>query len=96
MDKDLLIYQSIVSDIKSIITAGTRTAYNSVNKAMILTYWNVGKRIIEQEQNGNERAEYGKGLIDSLADELTKEFGKNYSKRNLHYFCKFYLSTSKL
>lgn len=91
MEKDLSTYQTVVSDIKSIITEGTRNAYNSINKAMILTYWNVGKRIIEQEQNGNERAEYGKGLIESLADDLTKEFGKNYSKRNLHYFCRFYL-----
>ena len=59
---------------------------------MVLTYWHVGKRIVEQEQNGEERAEYGSGMIEKLAEELTKEYGKNYSKRNLQYFRKFYLA----
>ena len=57
---------------------------------MLLTYWNIGKRIVEQKLGGNERAEYGRGLIAALAEDLTKEFGKNYSKRNLHYYIKFY------
>lgn len=57
-----------------------------------MTYWHIGKRIIEQEQNGKERAEYGKALIETLADELTKEYGTSYSKRNLQYFRKFYLA----
>lgn len=59
---------------------------------MILTYWHVGKRIVEQEQNGNERAQYEQALIDAFADELTKEYGKSYSKRNLQYFRKFYIA----
>lgn len=54
------------------------------------TYWNIGKRIVEQELGGSERAEYGRGLVSALAEDLTKEFGKNYSKRNLHYYIKFY------
>ena len=58
---------------------------------MIMTYWNIGKRIVEEEQNGSERAEYGKRLISILADELTKEFGSNYSGRSLRYYRKFYL-----
>lgn len=57
---------------------------------MLLTYWNIGKRIVEQELGGSERAAYGRNLISALADDLTKEFGKNYSKRNLHYYIKFY------
>lgn len=57
---------------------------------MLLTYCNIGKRIVEQELGGSERAEYGSGLISALAEDLTKEFGKNYSKRNLHYYIKFY------
>ncbi len=94
METGLSPYQTVVRDIKYIIAEGTESAYASVNKAMIMTYWNIGKRIVEQEQDGNERAAYGRGLIESLADELTKEYGKNYSARNLHYFCKFYLSFS--
>lgn len=58
---------------------------------MVLTYWQVGRRIAEQEQQGNERAEYGKRLIAVLSDELKRDFGKSYSERNLHYFRKFYL-----
>lgn len=55
-----------------------------------MTYWNVGRRIVEQEQNGNHRAEYGTAMMDALVAELTKEYGKSYSKRNLQYFRKFY------
>ena len=42
--------------------------------AMVLTYWNVGRRIVEQEQDGNQRAEYGTAMMDALAAELTKEY----------------------
>ena len=56
-------YQAIITDIKDIISSGQKIAYNATNKAMILTYWHVGKRIVEQEQNGNERAQYGQALI---------------------------------
>ena len=85
-------YQAIITDIKDIISSGQKIAYNATNKAMILTYWHVRKRIVEQEQNGNERAQYGQALIDALADELTKEYGKSFSKRNLQYFRKFYIA----
>ena len=76
--------------VKSIISSGQEAAYSASSKAMLLTYWNIGKRIVEQELGGSERAEYGRGLISALAEDLTKEFGKNYSKRNLHYYIKFY------
>lgn len=90
MENHLTLYQSVITDIKSIISSGQEAAYNASSKAMLLTYWNIGKRIVEQEQGGSERAEYGRGLIAALAENLTKEFGKNYSKRNLHYYIKFY------
>ena len=81
----------LISDSKSLITTGQNAAYNSANRAMVMTYWNIGKRIVEEEQNGAERAEYGKRLISILADELTKEFGSSYSGRSLRYYRKFYL-----
>lgn len=90
MENNLSVYQSVITDIKSIIISGQNSAYNAVNNAMIMTYWNIGKRIVEQEQDGNARAEYGKGLIHTLSDELTKEFGKGFSERNLRNFRKFY------
>lgn len=90
MEKQIMEYQSVISDVKNIISSGQREAYYAANKAMVMTYWNIGKRIVEQEQSGNARAEYGKALMDVLANELTKEYGSSYSKRNLQYYRKFY------
>lgn len=90
MANDLTIYKSVIDDVKGIISSGMESAYNATSRAMVLTYWNVGKRIVEQEQNGNQRAEYGAAMMDALAEELTREYGKSYSKRNLQYFRKFY------
>ena len=90
MANDLTIYQSVIADVKGIISSGMESAYNATSRAMVMTYWNVGKRIVEQEQNGNQRAEYGTAMMDALAEELTREYGKSYSKRNLQYFRKFY------
>lgn len=92
MENNLTAYQTVITDIKDIISSGRGNAYSAANKAMVLTYWNIGKRIVEQEQNGKERAKYGKQLIVFLSNELTKEFGATYSKRNLQYFRKFYLA----
>ena len=92
MANDIDNYQKVITDIKGIISSGREVAYNATNKAMVFTYWHVGKRIVEQEQEGKERAKYGQALIKVLADELTKEYGKSFSKRNLQYFRKFYLA----
>lgn len=81
-----------VNDVKRIITSGRSTAYTAVNNVMTATYWRIGQRIVEEEQNGNERAEYGKALIKTLAKELTHEFGNGFSERYLAYFRKFYLT----
>lgn len=83
---------SFVNDIKKIVEQGRRAAYGAVNSVMINTYWHIGKRIVEQEQNGKERAEYGKQLIEILSKELTIAYGKGSSKRNLQYFRAFYLT----
>lgn len=92
MQDKMLLYKSAVTDIKNIISSGIDIAYKATNKAMVLTYWQIGRRIVEEEQGGKERAEYGKGLIETLAGELAKDYGKSYSKRNLQYFRKFYLA----
>ena len=91
-ENPIAVYQSMIADIKQIIISGQKYAYNAASKAMVLTYWQVGRRIVEQEQEGKERAEYGKALMETLSEELTREFGKSYSKRNLQYFRKFYLA----
>lgn len=61
-----------------------REAYHSVNSISILTYWNVGKRIVEEEQQGASRAEYGKQVLKGLAQILVPLFGSSYNERNLY------------
>lgn len=95
-DRSNSIAPSFVSDIKSIIEKGVQTAYAAANAASVLTYWHIGKRIVEEEQKGNLRAEYGAQLIKRLAQHLTASYGRNYSKRNLDYYRKFYLSFNDL
>lgn len=87
---------TIVADIKNIINNGRSAAYAAVNSTMITTYWNIGRRIVEEEQNGNQRAEYGRELIKMLAKELTYEYGSGYSERYLAYFRKFYITIPDL
>ena len=58
---------------------------------MVEAYWNIGKRIVEEEQDGKERAEYGKEIIKKLSKELTTEFGKGFSERTLWEIKQFYL-----
>ncbi len=78
------------SDICSIIETGRRQAYAEVSRLMMETYWKIGQRIVEEEQLGNKRADYGTQLLNSLSEELTLKYGKGFSKRNLAYMRTFY------
>ena len=93
--KEIVKTDNCVDDIKSIIEQGRQTAYASVNLVMINTYWNIGRRIVEEEQNGAERAEYGKQLLSQIAIEL-KEYGDNFSERNLRHYRQFYMYFKEL
>ncbi len=88
--------ESFIGDIKRLVEQGRNAAYGAVNAVMIETYWRIGQRIVEQEQKGKERAEYGTQLIEMLSAELTKTYGKGFSKRNLQYFRSFYLTFNNL
>ena len=90
--KSITTNQGLVNDVCTIIDEGRQKAYASVNSSMIETYWKIGKRIVEEEQCGNERAEYGKRIVEQLSNELTMRYGKGFSKRYLAYFRKFYLT----
>ena len=57
----------------------------------MVTNWNIGRRIIEQEQMGKNRAAYGDRLVELISEDLTRKFGEGYGKRNVQYFRKFYL-----
>ena len=83
--------KSFVNDVKAIIEKGRKIAYAAAGQTAITTFWNVGRRIVQEEQAGQSRAEYGKRLIKTLAENLTSIYGNSYSKRNLDYYKKFYL-----
>ena len=83
MEKDLSSYHSLIKDLEVLIASGRKAAYQSINQAMIDMYWNIGKRIVEEEQKGKARAQYGKALIKNLAAVLTTEFGAGFTARNL-------------
>ena len=86
-----LITETFVCDVRTIIEQGRRQAYAAAGQAAIMTYWNIGRRIVEEEQNGEKRAAYGTRLIRTLADKLVQSYGNSYNKRNLDYYKKFYL-----
>ncbi len=81
-------YQSVAE----ILRAARANAYRAVNFAMVEAYWNVGRTIVEEEQRGQERAEYGAALLKNLSVRLTREFGKGFTETNLKYFRQFYLA----
>ena len=82
--------QQLYGQIKEILTMARQKAYSAVNSAMVEAYWLIGKQIVEEEQQGKERAEYGAYLIKTLSEELTAEFGKGFSERNIRQFRQFY------
>ena len=86
----------LYTDVCSIIERGRKDAYSAVSQKMIETYWNIGRRIVEEEQHGKERAEYGAQIIEQLSVQLTHRYGKGFSKRNLAYFRQFYLTINDI
>lgn len=83
--------RDLVSEIRSIIESARTNAVRSVDFCRVQMYWQIGRRIVEEEQGGQARAEYGKSLIKNLAKELEPEFGSGFGKRQLDYSKKFYL-----
>lgn len=84
--------KQFVNEIKAILTRAKQTAVNAVNSAMVYAYWEIGKRIVEEEQKGEERATYGKNLLDNLAEGLSEDFGKSFDARELRRIRQFYLT----
>ncbi|MGK5091902.1 PDDEXK nuclease domain-containing protein [Deltaproteobacteria bacterium TL4] len=82
----------LFESIKTTLEKARYQAQQSVNSTMVEAYWNIGRLIVEEEQQGQERAQYGEGLIQGLSVRLSKEFGKGFSERNLRSMRGFYLS----
>ena len=85
------MYRHLQTDIAGLLRQARGLAVRSVNAVMTASYWEVGRRIVEAEQKGKRLAAYGEQLIQQLAVDLTAEFGRGFSKQNLHQMCAFYL-----
>lgn len=83
---------SFLEQVKSLLFEAQQRVVHSVNSIMVQTYFELGKQIVEHEQEGKNYANYGEYLLEALSENLTKEFGKGYSKRNLELIRKFYLT----
>lgn len=90
-DFNLTLYEDIYSEIKETLQLSRNQAYSAVNFAMVQAYWQIGRIIVEHEQNGNSRADYGKSVLQELSSRLTKDFGKGFSVRTLQQMKKFYV-----
>jgi len=81
---------SYIAEIKRILSSARNKAYYAINSAMVEAYWQIGRRIVEEEQQGKERADYGAYIVKTLSEELTAEFGKGFSERSVRQFRQFY------
>lgn len=86
----MITHQNIIADIKAIISQSRENAVRVVDRQRTLMYWHIGKRIFEEEQDGKDRAEYGKFLVKFLSEQLQPEFGSGFSKRQLERYRQFY------
>jgi predicted nuclease of restriction endonuclease-like (RecB) superfamily len=86
------VYDAVRAEIVALLEAGRRAAVRSVNAVMTATYWSVGRRIVELDQGGADRALYGEALIERLAADLAPLFGRGFSKQNLWQMRAFYLA----
>ncbi|MBD3843275.1 MAG: DUF1016 domain-containing protein, partial [Campylobacterales bacterium] len=85
-------YSQLISQIGELLTLGREKAAYSINTILVQTYWEIGRYIVEFEQNGNEKAEYGTQLFERLSSDLTKAYGKGFGRSNLLYMRKLYLT----
>ena len=90
-----LTNNNIYQEIKELLYSAKNRVYQTINNTMTQTYFQIGKRIVEEEQGGETRAEYGSALLKNLSSELIKEFGKGYSEQNLKNMRQFYLIYQK-
>lgn len=86
----------LVNDLRSIVSKARSKAFAAVNYSLLERNWRIGQRIVEQEQNGATRAEYGKHVIEVASAALTEEFGKGFSYTNIANYKRFYLTFNDL
>lgn len=86
----------LINDVRDIVESGLRKAYQNVNAITVFTYWQVGKRIVEEEQRGEKRAEYGRRLIETLAQVLSMDYTRGFTARDLRNYRQLYLCFNDL
>ena len=83
-------YDDVLSGVVELLETARRTSARTTNAIMTATSWEVGRRIVECEQGGAKRAEYGETLMERLSNDLTHRFGRGFSFRNIHLMRSFY------
>ena len=81
----------IIDDIKKLLIESRQELQKSVNSTMVKTYWNIGRIIVEDEQNGEKKAKYGTKQLEQISNSLTVEFGKGFDASNLRKMRQFYI-----
>ena len=89
------VLDNLYANVSEILANARKRAYSAVNFAMVESYWLIGQQIVEHEQHGEARAEYGKGLLKELAARLTIDFGKGFDERELRKMRQFYQTFQK-
>lgn len=85
-------YDLFVKEIERLLTEARRQTARSVNAILTATYWEIGRRIVEFEQGGGKRADYGEAILQRLSEDLTRRIGRGFSSDNLELMRRFYLS----
>lgn len=91
MSKEMSV-AGVYGKIREILESARSNSYRAVNFAMVLAYWNIGRIIVEEEQKGKNKADYGVYLIKELSSGLRKEYGEGFNETNLKYFRQFYVA----
>jgi hypothetical protein len=89
-------YEALLSNVSELLQRGRQNAAKSVNAVLTTTYWLAGRRLVEFEQRGKERAVYGSELLKRLSGDLQPRFGRGFSERNLEQMRQFYLQWENL
>lgn len=89
-------YRQLIDNVGLALQCGRRKLASSVNATIVQTYWQIGKFIVEYEQHGNERAEYGSDLLNRLSRDLTLKYASGFSRSNVFYIRKLYLEYPKV
>ena len=88
-------YDNLIVSVGTLLEKAREKVYFQVNQILVKTYWEIAKRIVEYEQKGEEKAEYGSKLFDTLAKDLRKRYGRGFSRSNVIYMRLLYLKYPK-